>query len=43
MLGRTLGLAREMHISQGLRALYKRDIISAEPKGDLQRFYIARK
>lgn len=43
VLGRTLGLAREMHIRKGLKMLYDRDVIATPPKGNLQRFYIARK
>lgn len=42
VLGRTLGLARVKHIRNALRALRTRQVISADPKGDLQRFYVAR-
>lgn len=42
LLGRTLGLARETHIRQALKALKSRGVITAVPTGNLQRAYIAR-
>jgi three-Cys-motif partner protein len=43
VLGKSLGIAREMHIRKALKSLYSRGIISREPKGPLKNFYIARK
>ncbi|GAW49670.1 MULTISPECIES: three-Cys-motif partner protein TcmP [unclassified Nocardioides] len=43
VLGRTLGLAREMHIRKALKILEERKVIAIAPKGKLQKAYIARK
>lgn len=43
ILGRTLGLVREMHIRKALKSLYDREVITNKPTGDLQHFYIARR
>lgn len=43
LLGRTLGLARTTHIRKALRGLYQAQVSATDPKGDLQKLYIARK
>lgn len=43
VLGRTLGLARQMHLRTALRMLKTSGVIGDVPKGDLQRAQIARK
>jgi three-Cys-motif partner protein len=41
LLGRTLGLARETHIRQALKPLWKAGRLAGEPKGSLQRYVFA--
>ncbi|BCW50009.1 three-Cys-motif partner protein TcmP [Arthrobacter sp. StoSoilB13] len=41
VFGRTLGLAREMHVRKALRLLQTSGVISSVPKGGLQRAYIS--
>lgn len=40
--GRTIGFAREKHLRAALRTLYKRGVISTEPKGPLAELLIKR-
>jgi three-Cys-motif partner protein len=43
VLGRTLGLAREMHIRQALKELHSRRAVEHDGKGDLQHACVARR
>lgn len=42
VLGRTLGLAREMHLRKALKSLERRGIVAPCSKGDLQRAVVTR-
>jgi three-Cys-motif partner protein len=42
LFGKTMGLAREHHLRKALKPMYKAGQLANEPKGDLQRYVIAR-